>query len=77
MGGGDKPLLLLAGRSMLDSIVDAWRRTTRSSRSARTVIPRAWLLAMPCCPIRSRGQGPLGGVLAGLEWAAELVRTRC
>jgi len=72
MGGGDKPLRLLAGRPMLDHVLDRLRpQVTGLALSANGDAARfaAWGLPvladpMPDCP------GPLAGILAGMEWAA-------
>jgi molybdopterin-guanine dinucleotide biosynthesis protein A len=66
MGGGDKPLLPLAGRPVLDHVLDRLR-------------PQASGLALNANgdPTRFRGfglavlPGPLAGILAALDWAAE------
>ena len=71
IGGGDKPLLLLGGRTLLDRI-----RATLAPDHPHIAISAngdparfgpATVLADPI-----PGQGPLGGVLAGMEWAASL-----
>lgn len=68
MGGGDKPLLPLAGRTMLDRILATLAPDhPRIAISANGDPARFAGLVLPD-PIP--GQGPLGGVLAGLEWAA-------
>lgn len=70
MGGGDKPLLVVAGRPMLASIIDALEPLpiaisangdpARFARFGRQVLPDGSFA----------GQGPLAGLLAGLDWAA-------
>ena len=72
MGGGDKPLLLLAGRSMLDSIVDALAPDHPQLAISANGDPARLAARHAVLPDPIPGQGPLGGVLAGLEWAAEL-----
>ena len=73
MGGGDKALLPLAGRTLLDRVIErlepqvaglALNANGDPARFARTRLP---VLAdsVPGHP------GPLAGVLAGLDWAAE------
>jgi molybdopterin-guanine dinucleotide biosynthesis protein A len=70
MGGGDKPLLALAGRSMLEHIVAALD-TKHVAISANGNTARFDSLGLPVLPDGSfAGQGPLAGVLAGLDWAA-------
>ena len=72
MGGGDKTLLPVAGRSMLDRIL-----TTLAPDHAHLAIsangdPARFATCLPVLPDGFDGQGPLAGVLAGLEWAAGL-----
>ena len=69
MGGGDKPLLMLRGRPMLDHVmaglgdlpvaISANGDPARFAGFGVPVLPDAGFL----------GEGPLAGVLAGLEWA--------
>jgi molybdopterin-guanine dinucleotide biosynthesis protein A len=73
MGGGDKPLRLLAGRPLLDHVLDrvapqvagvilnANGDPARFASYGRPVVADP----LPDFP------GPLAGVLAGLDWAAE------
>jgi molybdenum cofactor guanylyltransferase len=72
MGGGDKPLLDLAGRRMIERIVAAIR-LPHIAISANGDPARFASLHLP---VLSDGafidQGPLAGVLAGLDWAASL-----
>jgi molybdopterin-guanine dinucleotide biosynthesis protein A len=72
MGGGDKPLLDVGGRSMLERVIATLVAETSAiaisasadpSRFARFGIP-----ILPDGPFV--GRGPLAGVLAGLDWAA-------
>ena len=73
MGGGDKTLLPLRGRPLLAHILAALVPAhTQIALSANGDKARFAAFALPvlCDPIP--GQGPLGGVLAGLEWAAGL-----
>jgi molybdopterin-guanine dinucleotide biosynthesis protein A len=72
MGGGDKPMLELAGRSMLGHIVVALD-TEYVAISANGDPARFAALSLPVLPDGCfAGQGPLAGVLAGLDWAAAL-----
>jgi molybdopterin-guanine dinucleotide biosynthesis protein A len=72
MGGGDKTLLPVAGRPMLASIIAvldgphiAISANGDPARFARFGFP-----VLPDGPFA--GEGPLAGVLAGLDWAASL-----
>ncbi len=72
MGGGDKPLLSLGGRPLLARILDSLHplpiAISANGDPAR--------FAAFGCPVLPDGpfqdQGPLAGVLAGLDWAAAL-----
>ncbi len=73
MGGGDKGLIELAGRPVLDHVID------RFGAQVRTVIlnangdpARFAGYGLPVMPDTVEGfAGPLAGVLAGLSWASE------
>jgi molybdopterin-guanine dinucleotide biosynthesis protein A len=73
MGGGDKPLRLLAGRSLLRHVLD------RVSPQVAAVVlnangdPRRFAeYGLPVVPDGvPDNPGPLAGVLAALDWAAE------
>jgi molybdopterin-guanine dinucleotide biosynthesis protein A len=73
MGGGDKGLIELAGRPVLDHVID------RFGAQVSTVIlnangdpARFAGYGLPVMPDTVDGfAGPLAGVLAGLSWAAE------
>jgi molybdenum cofactor guanylyltransferase len=72
MGGTDKPLLDLAGRRMIERIVAALDvRLVAISANGDPARFAAFQL-----PVLSdgalTGEGPLAGVLAGLDWAADL-----
>jgi molybdopterin-guanine dinucleotide biosynthesis protein A len=70
MGGGDKPLLQVAGRPMLASIIAALGVTpvAISANGDPTRFAAFGLPVLPDGPFH--GQGPLAGLLAGLQWAA-------
>jgi molybdenum cofactor guanylyltransferase len=72
MGGVDKPLLQLGGRPMLAWVIDALG-VTDTAISANGDPQR---FAAFGCPVLDDGafadQGPLGGLLAGLDWARGL-----
>ena len=71
MGGGDKPLRSLAGRPMLDWMLDALRPYHDAVALSANGDPArfaAW--GLPVLPDGDfAGDGPLAGVLAGLRWA--------
>jgi molybdopterin-guanine dinucleotide biosynthesis protein A len=72
MGGGDKPLRLLAGRPLLAHVLErlapqvAELVLNANGDAARFA---AWGLPVVADPIPDYA-GPLAGVLAGLDWAA-------
>lgn len=73
MGGGDKPLLSVGGRSMLARVL-----TTLVGQAARCAISangdpsRFASFGVPVLGDgKFIGHGPLAGVLAGLDWAAQ------
>ena len=74
MGGGDKPLLLVGGRSMLELVIAILAgETTRIAISAAGDAARFAAFGLPVLPDGAfAGLGPLAGVLAGLDWAAGL-----
>ena len=75
MGGGDKPLLTVGDRTMLASVIAALdiRPIAISANGDPSRFAEFGL------PVLSdgvfQGQGPLAGVLAGLDWAASLGMT--
>lgn len=72
MGGGDKPLRLLAGRPMLDHVLERLRpQVTALALSANGDAARfaAWGLPVLADPLPDF-LGPLAGILAGMEWVA-------
>lgn len=72
MGGGDKPLREIAGRPMLDHVLDALRGEVAEIAINANGDPgrfAAW--GLPVLPDTLPDHpGPLAGILAGLEWAA-------
>jgi molybdopterin-guanine dinucleotide biosynthesis protein A len=72
MGGGDKPLLELGGQSLLARILDRLAEETGCiAISANGDPARFAAFARPVLADGAfLGQGPLAGVLAGLDWAA-------
>jgi len=72
MGGGDKGLRLLAGRSILDHVVDRARpQVGPLVLNANGAPDRFASYGLPVVADGVDGfAGPLAGVLAGLDWAA-------
>lgn len=72
MGGGDKALLVLGGRTMLDRVID--RLGTQVGRMALSANGDTRRFAEYGLPVLRDTvpdyPGPLAGVLAGLDWAA-------
>lgn len=73
MGGGDKGLRLLAGRPILDHVLDRARpQVGPLVLNANGEAGRFAAYGLPVVPDGVEGfAGPLAGVLAGLDWAAE------
>lgn len=75
MGGGDKPLLTVGGRSMLASVIAALE-VSPVAISANGDPARFAEFALPVLSDGAfQDQGPLAGLLAGLEWAASFGMT--
>ncbi len=72
MGGGDKPLLEVGGATMLARVIATLRTDGHAvAINANGDAARFAAFGLPVLPDREfRGEGPLAGVLAGLEWAA-------
>lgn len=75
MGGGDKTLRLLAGRSILDRIIDRVRpQVGRLVLNANGDPARFAMTGLEIVPdVVPDYAGPLAGVLSGLDWAADNV----
>jgi molybdenum cofactor guanylyltransferase len=73
MGGGDKCLRSLGDRTILDHIIDrAAPQVTTLVLNANGDATRFARFGLPVTPDTVEGfAGPLAGVLAGLDWAAE------
>lgn len=70
MGGGDKPLRLLRGRTLLEHVLAALD-VPLVAISANGDPSRFARFGLPVVPDTAfAGHGPLAGVLAGLDWAA-------
>ncbi len=77
MGGGDKPLLTLGDRTIVQRIIDTLAsRTTNPPPIAISANGNPGRFQAFGLPVLNDGafadQGPLAGVLAGLTWATEL-----
>jgi molybdopterin-guanine dinucleotide biosynthesis protein A len=78
MGGGDKPLRMIAGRSLLELVIERMRPQVAALVLNANGDPArfaAYGLPVVADSIADYA-GPLAGVLAGLDWAAEH-RTDC
>ena len=75
MGGGDKGLIELAGRPVLDHVIDRFGAQVDSViLNANGDPDRFEPYGLPVMPDTVEGfAGPLAGVLAGLSWAAKNV----
>jgi molybdopterin-guanine dinucleotide biosynthesis protein A len=72
MGGGDKTLLDVAGQRMIERVLAALD-ARHIAISANDDPARFAAFGLPVLPDGEfAGQGPLAGVLAGLDWAAGL-----
>jgi molybdopterin-guanine dinucleotide biosynthesis protein A len=72
MGGGDKPLLTVGNRTMLAAVIAALD-VRHVAISANGDPARFAAFGLPVLSDGAlHGQGPLAGVLAGLDWAASL-----
>ncbi len=73
MGGGDKGLLSLAGQSLMARVIDRLSPQVRQiALNANGDGARFDDFGLPVVPDSIEGfAGPLAGVLAGLDWAAE------
>jgi molybdopterin-guanine dinucleotide biosynthesis protein A len=75
MGGGDKCLLPLAGKPILAHVIERARpQVSALALNANGDAARFAAFGLPVVPDGVAGfQGPLAGVLAGLDWAAASV----
>lgn len=73
MGGGDKPLALLGGRPLLDHVIERLRPQCQELiLNANGDPARFAATGLPVVPDDLPGfPGPLAGILAALDWAAE------
>jgi molybdopterin-guanine dinucleotide biosynthesis protein A len=72
MGGGDKPLLAIGGRAILDRVIE--RLAPQCDRLVLNANGDPARFSHLGLPVAADGledfQGPLAGVLAGLDWTA-------
>ncbi len=73
MGGGDKPLRTIGGRTILELVIERMRpQVAALVLNANGDPARFAAYGLPVVPDSVPGNpGPLAGVLAGLDWAAE------
>lgn len=73
MGGGDKALLDLGGRTLLDEVIDRLHPQVGAlALNANGDPARFARFGLPVLPDTIPGHpGPLAGILAGLDWAAQ------
>ena len=73
MGGGDKALLRAGGNALLTHVIDRLRpQVDELAVNANGDPSRFAAFGLPVVPDTVEGfVGPLGGVLAGMRWAAE------
>lgn len=72
LGGGDKPLREIAGRPLLDHVLDRLSaQAGRIALSANRDPARFANYGIPVLPDEGEQAGPLSGILAGMTWAKE------
>ena len=77
LGGGDKGLRPLAGRPMLAHVLARVApQVAAVALNANGDSSRFAGFGLPVLPDDAPGRGPLGGVLAGLRWAAQIGAAR-
>ena len=70
MGGGDKPLLDLGGRSLIEHVVHRLAGQVGAVAISANGDPARFAhLGLPVLADKMTGRGPLGGLLRGLAWA--------
>jgi molybdopterin-guanine dinucleotide biosynthesis protein A len=73
MGGGDKPLKTIRGKTILDRVIECVRpQTSAVALNANGDPARFARWSLPVVADSIEGfAGPLAGVLAGMDWASE------
>lgn len=70
LGGGDKPLRTIAGRPMLDHVLERLKgQAVEIAISANGDPQRLAGYGLPVIPDEAAGAGPLAGILSGMRWA--------
>jgi len=70
LGGGDKPLRTIAGRPMLDHVLERLKgQAAEIAISANGDPQRLAGYGLPVIPDEAAGAGPLAGILSGMRWA--------
>jgi molybdopterin-guanine dinucleotide biosynthesis protein A len=73
LAGADKAFVTLAGHSLITHLLTRLApQATNIAISANGDATRFAQFSLPVLPDHEVGKGPLGGVLAGLTWAADL-----
>lgn len=73
LGGGDKPLRTIAGRPMLDHVLERLKgQAIEIAISANGDPQRLAGYGLHVIPDEAAGAGPLGGILSGMRWAKSL-----
>ena len=75
MGGGDKNLLLIGGKSILQHVIERVRpQVSRLLLNANGESTRFQNFGLPVIPDSIQGNlGPLAGILSGMEWSLKNV----
>jgi len=70
LGGGDKPLRTIAGRPMLDHVLERLKGQAVGIAISANGDPRRLAgYRLPVIPDEAAGAGPLAGILSGMRWA--------
>jgi len=73
LGGGDKPLRSIAGRPMLDHVLERLKgQAGEIAISANGDLQRLGGYGLPVIPDEAAGAGPLAGILSGMRWAKSI-----
>jgi len=73
LGGGDKPLREIAGRPMLDHVLERLEGQAAEIAISANGEPRRLAgYGLPVIPDEAAGAGPLAGILSGMRWAKSL-----
>ncbi|MBX3530826.1 MAG: molybdenum cofactor guanylyltransferase [Rhizobiaceae bacterium] len=72
MGGGDKFLLELAGKPLIEHVVERLAPQVDGIAISANCEPALLPPGLAVLPDRAPSRGPLSGLLSGLRWAAEV-----